>query len=120
MSFTKKYMLFFVLFLTKKYTSRPGVVGLITIKEEQKWCFSDAGQMYFNVKPPVVLAAVHSKAVVLLLLIYFFRYLPNFCGECVLVFVLVCITLCPFYKVCNHIDEEERAGCLLLLSLEKS
>ena len=27
-----------------------------------------------------------------------------------LVFVLVCITLCPF-KFCNHLDEEERAGC---------
>ena len=28
-----------------------------------------------------------------------------------LVFVLVCITLCPF-QFCNHLDEEERAACL--------
>ena len=27
-----------------------------------------------------------------------------------LVFVLVCISACPF-KFCNHLDEEERAGC---------
>ena len=26
------------------------------------------------------------------------------------VFVLVCITLCPFL-FCNHLDEEERTGC---------
>ena len=25
-------------------------------------------------------------------------------------FVLVCITLCPFW-FCNHLEEEERAGC---------
>ena len=30
-----------------------------------------------------------------------------------LVFVLVCITLCPFYFI-NHLDEEERAGCFVL------
>ena len=28
----------------------------------------------------------------------------------VLVCVLVCVTLCSF-KFCNHLDEEERAGC---------
>ena len=33
------------------------------------------------------------------------------CGGAVLVFVLVCINLCPLY-VCNHLDEKERAGCL--------
>ena len=27
-----------------------------------------------------------------------------------LVFVLLCITLCPF-QFCNHLDEEDRAGC---------
>ena len=27
-----------------------------------------------------------------------------------LVFVLVCITLCPF-QFCDHLDEKERAGC---------
>ena len=32
-----------------------------------------------------------------------------------LVFVLVFITLCPFY-VCNHLDKEERACCFVLLS----
>ena len=31
-----------------------------------------------------------------------------------LAFVLVCITLCPFYFI-NHIDEEERAGCYALI-----
>ena len=46
---------------------------------------------------------------VVLLLIYCFMYLPLFVG----VFVLVCITLCPFY-FCNHLDEEERAGCFAL------
>ena len=30
------------------------------------------------------------------------------------VFVLVSVTLCPF-QFCNHLDEEERAGRLLLL-----
>ena len=33
-----------------------------------------------------------------------------------LVFVLVCITLCHF-KFCNQLDEDERAGCFALLSL---
>ena len=33
-----------------------------------------------------------------------------------LVFVLVCITLCPF-KFCNHIDEKERAGCFAFVVL---
>ena len=31
-----------------------------------------------------------------------------------LVFVLLCITLCPF-KFCNHIDEEKRAGFFALI-----
>ena len=31
------------------------------------------------------------------------------------VFVLLCITLCPFY-FCNHLEEEEKASCLSLLS----
>ena len=30
------------------------------------------------------------------------------------VFVLLYITLCPFY-FCNHLEEEEKAGTLLLL-----
>ena len=32
----------------------------------------------------------------------------------VMVFVLVCITYCPFL-FCNHFDEEERAGCFALI-----
>ena len=35
----------------------------------------------------------------------FYMYLPLF-----VVFVLVYNTLCPFW-FCNHLDEEERAGC---------
>ena len=35
------------------------------------------------------------------------------CGGSVLVFVLLCITLYP-YEFCNHLDEEERAGCFAL------
>ena len=27
------------------------------------------------------------------------------------VYVLLCISLCPF-KFCNHLEEEERAGCI--------
>ena len=30
------------------------------------------------------------------------------------VFVLLCITLLPFY-FCNHIEEEERAGCFAFI-----
>ena len=32
------------------------------------------------------------------------------------IFVLVCITLCPFL-FCKHLDEEERAGCFALFVL---
>ena len=31
-----------------------------------------------------------------------------------LVFVLVCNTLCPF-KFCTHLDEEERSGCFAFI-----
>ena len=34
-----------------------------------------------------------------------------------LVSVLVCITLCPF-QFCNHLDEEERAGCVAFCILD--
>ena len=44
---------------------------------------------------------------VLLLLIYLFYVPPIVCGDSVLVFVLVVITLC--------LDEEERAGCFLFM-----
>ena len=32
------------------------------------------------------------------------------------VFVKVCITLCPFYIVCNYIDKKERAGCFAFIA----
>ena len=35
------------------------------------------------------------------------------------VFVLVCITLCPFW-FCNHLDEVERAGCFVFIVLQMS
>ena len=31
-------------------------------------------------------------------------------------FVLLCITLCPFW-FCNHLEEEERAGCFAVVVL---
>ena len=42
-------------------------------------------------------------------------YVPPIFKGSVLVFVLVCITLCPF-SICNHLDEEDRVGCFALLS----
>ena len=45
----------------------------------------------------------------------FFYVPPIVCGGSVLVFVLVCITLCPF-QLCNHLDEEERAGCFAFVA----
>ena len=36
-----------------------------------------------------------------------FNVLPIVCGGSVLVFVLVCIKLCPFV-FCNHLEKEER------------
>ena len=41
---------------------------------------------------------------------------PIVCGGSVMVFVLECITLCPF-QLCNHIEEEARASCLILYRL---
>ena len=58
--------------------------------------------MYLTL-PSVAKAAVRSKAVVLLLLIY-----------CLSLF---CITVCPFY-FCNHLEEEEKAGCFAIIVLE--
>ena len=51
-----------------------------------------------------------------MLLIYCFMYLyrPLLVGGSVFVFVLVCIALCPF-KFCNHLGEEERAGCFTFM-----
>ena len=42
--------------------------------------------------------------------------LPIVCGRYVLVFVLLCITLCPFW-FCNHLEEEEKAGCFAIIVL---
>ena len=36
-----------------------------------------------------------------------------------LVFVLLCITLCHFY-FCKHLEEEEGAGCFALIVLQMS
>ena len=33
------------------------------------------------------------------------------------VFVLLCITLCPF-SFCNHLDEEVKAGCFAFIFLQ--
>ena len=59
-------------------------------------------------------AAVRSRAVVLLLLIHCVMFLPLFVGVLCLVIVLLCITWCLFC-FCNHINEEERAGCFTLI-----
>ena len=41
-------------------------------------------------------------------------YFPLFVGSSLFVFVLVCITLCPFL-FCNHLDKKERAGCFAFI-----
>ena len=62
----------------------------------------------------VAYAGVRSKVVVLLLFIHCF-FVPHIVGgDSVFVFVLLCITLCPFW-FCNHPDGEERAGCFALI-----
>ena len=33
------------------------------------------------------------------------------------VFVLLCITLCPFL-FCNNLEEEEKAGCYAIIALQ--
>ena len=35
------------------------------------------------------------------------------------VFVLLCISLCPF-QFCNHLEEEEKAGCFPSIVLQMS
>ena len=66
------------------------------------------------------MADVCSKAVDLLLLLlllllffYCFCVLPIICASSGFVFVLLCNTLCPF-KFCNHLEEEEKAGCFVI------
>ena len=61
----------------------------------------------------VALAAVRSKAV-LLLLIHCFMYRPLFVGVLCLVLVSVCISLCP-YQFCNHLDKGKQAELVALL-----
>ena len=65
---------------------------------------------------PVARAAVRSKAVVLLLLINCLLLLPLFVGGgglCIL-FLFCYSVLCV--RLCNHLDKEERAACLALMS----
>ena len=42
-------------------------------------------------------------------------YFPLFVG--VLYCLLLCITLCPFW-LCNHLEEEEKAGCFAIIVLQ--
>ena len=56
------------------------------------------------------MSTVRSKAVVLVLLIYYLMHFPLFVG--VLCFSLFCYALLG----CNYLEEEDRAGALLLLS----
>ena len=46
-----------------------------------------------------------------------FNVLPMVCGSCVIVFVLLSITLCPFYFF-NHLEEEEKADCFAIFVLQ--
>ena len=61
-----------------------------------------------HLSPPVALANVRSKAVVLLLLTFCLLLLPLW--ESVIV---LCFVVCYFMSIlaCNHLDGEERAGC---------
>ena len=43
-----------------------------------------------------------------------FNVPPNICGGSWLVFVLLCISMCPFY-CCYHLDEEENDNCFALI-----
>ena len=43
-----------------------------------------------------------------------FGVLPIGSGGSMFVFVLLCITLCPF-RFCNHLEEEVRAGCFAFI-----
>ena len=43
-----------------------------------------------------------------------FNVLPIVLGSSVFVFLLLCITLCPFL-FCNHLEEEEKAGCFAII-----
>ena len=43
--------------------------------------------------------------------------IPVVCGSSVFVFVLLCITLRPFYFYI-HLEEEEKAGCFAIIVLQ--
>ena len=60
------------------------------------------------------LAAVRSRLVVLLLLLYCLLLLPLFVEVLCLFLVLVYTTLCPSGFAIIHIDGEERAGSFTL------
>ena len=51
----------------------------------------------------------------MLLLIYCLMYFQLFVGD--LCLSLLCITLCSF-KFCNHLEEEEKAGCFAIFVLQ--
>ena len=62
-------------------------------------------------------AAVRSRAVALLLLISCLMCFPLW-GFCVsLCFAMRCFALRPF-KFCNHLEEEEKAGCFAIIVLQ--
>ena len=44
-------------------------------------------------------------------------YFPIVCGSSVFVFVLLCITLCPF-QFNFYLEEEEKAGCFAIFVLQ--
>ena len=54
---------------------------------------------------------------VLLLLIYCLMYFTFFVGVLCFFFTLLCITLCIF-ELCNHLEEEEKAGCVAIIVLQ--
>ena len=62
-------------------------------------------------------AAVRSKAVVLLLLIYCLMYFPLFEG--VLYLSLFCYAIyCVHSRFANNLEEEEKAGCFAIIVLQ--
>ena len=61
-----------------------------------------------------IVAAVHSKPVVFLLLFNHCFCTSPFVGALCLVCDLLCIILYPL-QICNYLDEEERANCFILI-----
>ena len=48
-----------------------------------------------------------------------FNLPPIVCDGSVFVFVSLCVILCPF-QFCNHLEEEEKAGCFAFIVLQMS